>query len=94
MNVARAPLQRSEDGRIHEPDDRAHVALRRQLVDRDALVATLFFRHHRKREAFARIFEHSLRLLGFLEDLGDLRQRRNFCDDPFAEQQTDLVNHH
>ena len=43
VNIAGPALQRGEDRGIHEPDDRAHVALRGQLVDRDALVAALFF---------------------------------------------------
>jgi hypothetical protein len=30
----------------------------------------------------------------FLQDVGDLLQRRNFGDDALAEQQADLVDHH
>ena len=45
-------------------------------------------------EAFAGLFEHALRLLGFLENVGDLLQRRNFGDDALLQQQADFVDHH
>ena len=86
MNVAGPPLQRSKNRSIHEPDNRAHVALRRQLVNRYALVAAFFFMNDVQRESFARIFEHPLRLFRFLENFADLRQRCHFGEDPLTQQ--------
>src|SRR5262249_2052769 len=60
VNIAGPPLQGGKDCRVHEPDDRTHVALRRQLVNRDALVAALFFMHDGKGESLAGIFQHAL----------------------------------
>src|SRR6266566_371083 len=68
MNVAGTPLQRCEDSRVHEPDNRAHVTLSSQLVDRDALVAAFFLTHKVQREAFASVLEHTLGLLGLLKN--------------------------
>ena len=45
-------------------------------------------------EAFAGFFQHALRLLGLLQDVGDLLQRRDFGDDALLQQQADLVDHH
>ena len=42
------------------------------------LVAALFVADDVQRKAFAGLFEHALRLLGLLEDVGDLRERGNF----------------
>ncbi len=33
-------------------------------------------------------------MLGLLEDVRDLLQRRDFCDDALLQQQADLVDHH
>ena len=49
---------------------------------------------HVEREAFAGFFQHALRLLGLLEQVGDLRERGNLGDDALAQQQADLVDHH
>ncbi len=46
-----------------------------QLVDGEGFVLVALFRHHVQREAFGDFFEHALRLLGLLEQLGDLRER-------------------
>ena len=45
------------------------------------LVAGLVLRHHVQREAFGDLFQHALRLLGLLEELGDLRQRGDLDQD-------------
>ena len=97
VNVARPPLERGKDRGVHQADDRAHVRARRrrQLVDRDGLVVARFvLADHVEREAFARVFQHALGLLGLLQNVGDLLERRNLGDDPLAEQQADFVDHH
>src|SRR6266849_142506 len=96
VDVAGSPLERGEDRRSDQADDRAHVARRRrQLVDGDSLVIARFvFADHVEREAFAGIFQNALRLLRLFENFGDLLEGRNLGDDPFAKQQADLVDHH
>src|SRR5260370_19675279 len=94
MNIAGPPLQRSEDGGIHEPDDRAHVTLGGQLVNRNALVAAFLLVDDVQREALASVLKYALRLLRLLENFCDLSEGRNFSDDPLTQQQADLVDHH
>ncbi len=94
MNVRSAPLQRSEDRRIDQADDRAGVARRRQLVDGQRLFGAGGLVFANNLEAFAGFLQYALRLLGLLQDVRDLLQRRHFGDDPFLKQQTDLVDHH
>ena len=38
VNVGGAPLQRGEDGRVHQPDDGADVLFAGQLLDGDVFV--------------------------------------------------------
>jgi hypothetical protein len=45
-------------------------------------------------EAFGGLVEHALRLLGLLEQVGDLRERGDARDEALAEQARDLVEHH
>src|SRR5208283_3630264 len=97
VNIARPPLQRRKNRGVDQTDDRAHVRARRrrQLVDGDGLVVPgLVLADHVERESLARVFQHAFRLLGLLQNVGDLLQRRNFGDDPLAQQQADLVDHH
>ena len=94
VNIRSAPLQRSEDGGIDEPDDRAGIARRCQLVDRQRLFGAGILVFANNLEAFAGLFQHSLRLLGFFENVRNLLQRRNFGDDALLQQQADFVDHH
>ena len=66
VNITGTTLQCGEYGGVHEPDDRAHIALCSQFVDRDALVAAFFLPHNVERETFACVLEHTLRLFCFL----------------------------
>jgi hypothetical protein len=95
VNVTGAALQCGENRGIDQADDRAGVALRGQLVDRDAFVATgLILADNVEREALAGILQHALRLFSLLEDLADLALCGNFGDDALAQQQADFVDHH
>ena len=97
VDVARPPLQCGKNRGVDQANDRAHVAARgrRQLVDGDGLVVPGFvLADHVERESLARVFQHALGLLGLLQNVGDLLERRNFGDDPLAEEQADLVDHH
>ena len=49
---------------------------------------------HVEREVFAGLLQHALRLLGLLQHVADLRQRRHLGDDAPPQQQADLVDHH
>ena len=74
VNIARPPLQRIEDGGIHQLDDRRDVAFARgQLVDRKSFVGILFVADYIERKAFGNFLQHALRLLGLLEQIGNLR---------------------
>src|SRR5262249_48265226 len=94
VDVAGAPLQRGEDGSVDQADDGAAVALGGEPLDGDGLVSSLVFADDVEDEALAGFFQYALGLLGLLEDVTDLRARRDFGDDPLAEQQTKLVDHH
>ena len=73
-----AAFERVEDGRVDQPDNRSDVAFRRRdLVDRERLVGVLFVRHHVERETFGNLFEQLLRLFRLLEQVRDLRERRD-----------------
>ena len=65
-----------------------------QLLDGDVLVGVVFAGEHIKGEALGGFVEHALRLLGLLEQVGDLRERGDAGDDALAEQAGDLVEHH
>ena len=76
VNIAGAPFERVEDGGIHQLDHRRDVGVGGgQLVDGERFVRVLFVADHVQREAFGDFFEHALRLLGLLEQIGDLRER-------------------
>ena len=63
-----------------------------QLVDGERLVRVAFFADHVEREAFGDLFEHALRLLGLLEQLGDLRERGDLDAQLLVQQQGQLVD--
>ena len=94
VNIGSAPLQRGEDRGIDQADDRAGIARRRQLVDGQRFFGASVLIFANDLEAFAGLFQNALRLLGLLENVGDLLQRRNFGDDALLQQQADLVDHH
>src|ERR1035438_8246141 len=94
VNIAGAPLQRREDGGVHQPDDGADVGLGRQLLDGDGFVGIFVFDNYVQREALAGFLQHALRLLGLFQDVADLGQAGYFGGDAPAQQQADLVDHH
>src|SRR5215469_77194 len=94
VNVGSAPLQGGENRRIDEADDRAGVARRRQFVDRQGFFRARVLVFADDGEAFAGFFENALRLLGLLQDVGDLLKRGYLGDDALLQQQADLVDHH
>ena len=75
VDIGRAPLQRGEDGGIDQPDNRAGIARRRQLVDRQCFFGASILVLANDLEAFAGFLEHTLRLLGLLENVRDLLER-------------------
>src|ERR1041385_2645679 len=93
MDITGATLQRGEDRGVNEANDRA-VAFGGEAVNVDGLIAALIFMHYAQCKTFAGVFEHALRLLGFLENFADLYARRNLGDDTAIQQQADFVNHH
>ena len=68
---------------------------RRELLDGDGLVRPFSSsRITSRREAFGGFFQHALRLLGLLEQVGDLRERGHLGAQRLTQQQADLVDHH
>ena len=94
VDIGSAALERGEDGGVDEADDGGDVVVRGELLDGDVFVGVLFAGEHVEGEAFAGFVEHALRLLGFLEQVGDLRERGDAGDDARAEQAGDFVDHH
>ncbi len=94
VNITGAALQGAEDRGVHQADDGADVVLRRQLFNRDGLVAArVIVVHHVQRKGLAGLVQHALRLLGLLQDVGDFRQRGYPRQHPAVQQQADLVDH-
>ena len=75
VNVGGAALESGEDGRVHQADDRADVFFAGQLLDRDVFVAVFVAGQHVEGQSFAGLIENALRLLGLLQQIGDLRER-------------------
>ena len=94
VNIRRAAFQRSEDGRIHQPDDRRNIIIGGQLFDRDILVGVLLAREHVERQTFARLIQHALRLLVLLQQIRNLAQRCHTRDNVYAQQPGNLVDDH
>ncbi len=46
-----------------------------ELIDGERFILLALFADHIQRETFGDFFQHALRLLGLLEQLGDLRER-------------------
>ena len=63
-----------------------------ELVDGERLVRIVFFADHVEREAFGDFFQHALRLLGLLEQVGDLRKRGDLDAQLLVQQQRQLVD--
>ena len=94
VDVRRAPLERGEDRRVHQADDRPDVFFRGQLLDRDIFVRVLLGEITSKVSPSRRLIQHALRLLRLLQEIGDLRQRGHARDHALAQQAGDLVQHH
>ena len=94
VNVGGAALEGGEDGGVHEADDGADVFFAGELLNGDVFVGVFVAGEHVEGEAFAGFVEDALRLLGFLEQVGDLRERGDAGDDAVAEQAGDFVEHH
>ena len=92
VDIAGAPLQRVEDGGVHQLDHRRDVAVGGQLVDGERFVLVLFVADDVEREAFGHFFEHALRLLGFLEQVGNLRERGDLDAQLLLQQDGQLVD--
>ena len=74
VDITGAPLQRSEDGRVHEPDDGTDVAgSGGQFVDGNRFIrGDVIVVNDVKGEAFAGFLEYTLRLFRLLQDVADL----------------------
>ncbi len=94
MDIRGAAFERGEDGGVDQADDGRDVVFGGDALDGDVLVGVVFAGEHVEGQAFAGFVEHALRLLGLLEQVGDLRERGDAGDQALAEQAGDLVEHH
>ncbi len=94
MDVGGAAFKSGEDGGIDEANDGADIFFARQLLNGDVLVLVVVAGEHVEGEAFAGFIENALRLLGFLEQVGDLRESGYAGKNAVAEQAGDFIQHH
>ncbi len=93
VNIAGAPFERVENGGIDQLDYRRDIRIGRgQAIDGERLVAVFFFAHYIERKALGHFFEHALRLLGLLEQVGDLRERSHPDTQLLPQQDREFVN--
>ncbi len=93
VDVARAPLERVEDRGVDQLDDRRDVAIdRSEPVDGKRFFGVVFVAHDVEREAFGDFFEDALRLLGFLEEVGNLGGGRHLDAEFLVQQQAEFVD--
>ena len=94
VDVRGATLQRGEDGGVHQADDGRDVVLAGETLDGDVLVRAVVAGEHVEGQALACLVQHTLRLLGLFQKVGDLRHGGDAGDQPLAQQAGDLVQHH
>ena len=93
VDIARAPFERVEDRGVDQLDDRRDIAVARgQAVDGKRLVRVLFVAHDVEREAFGDFFQNALRLLGLLQQIGDLRSGGHLHPQLLVQQQAQFVD--
>ena len=93
VDVAGAPLERVEDGGVDKLDHRRDGAIGGELVDGESLVLILLIAgHYIQRETFGDLFQHALRLFGFLEQVGNLRKGGDLDLELFLQQHGKLVD--
>ena len=93
VDVAGAPLEGVEDGGIDQLDDRRDVAVDGgEPVDGERFVGIVFVADDVEREAFGDFFEDALRLLGLLEQVGDLGGGGDLDAQFLVEQQAEFVD--
>ena len=92
VNVGGAPLQRVEEGRIDQLDDRRLVG--GQAIDREGFLARLVvLEDDLDPELLGGLLQDALRRLAFLEDLLDRARRPDDDLDRRAQEQLELVDH-
>jgi hypothetical protein len=94
VNVGGAALEGGEDGGVDQANDGADVFFAGELFDGDVFVGIVVAGEDVEGEAFAGFIEDALRLLGFFEQVGDLREGGDAGDDAMGEQAGDLVEDH
>ena len=93
VDVAGAALEGVEDGGIDELDDRRDVAVDGgEAVDGEGFFGVILVSDDVERETFGDFFEDALRLLGFLEEIGDLGGGGDFDAEFFVQQQAQFVD--
>ena len=93
VNIGGAAFEGVEDGGIDQLDDGRDIGIGGgQLVDGEGLVRIAVFGDDVEREAFGDFLEDALRLLGLLEELGNLREGGDFDAQLLVEQQRQFVD--
>src|ERR1700739_2736366 len=95
VDVRGASLESGEDGGVDQADDGTDVLIAGQLLDGDVFVGLgVVAGEDVEGQAFAGFVEDTLRLLGFLEQVSNLREGGDARDDAMTEQTGDFVEHH
>src|ERR1700733_6292902 len=94
VNIGGAALERGEDGGVDQANNGADVFFAGELLDGDVFFRVFIAGQHVEGEAFAGFVQHALRLLGFFQQVSDLRQGRHAGDNAIAEQAGDLIENH
>jgi hypothetical protein len=93
-HVGGAALKRGEDGGVDQANDGADVFFAGELFDGYVFVGAVVAGEDVEGEAFAGFIENALRLLGFFEQVSDLREGGDAGDDAMGEEAGDLVENH
>jgi len=95
VDVGSAALQSGKDGGVDEADDGADVlGLAGELFDGNVFVGVVVAGDDIEGEPFAGFVEDALRLLGLLQQIGDLRKSGYADKDARPEQVRDLIEDH
>ena len=95
MNVGGAALKGGENRGVDKANNGADVfGVSGELLDGDVFVGVFVAGEHVEGQAFAGLIEDALRLLGFLQQVGDLRERGHTRQDARPQKPGNLIEHH
>ena len=91
MDVARSPLERGEDDRVHQPDHRAHFTVLHHLLEGKPRLSVFLIVDDVQPELLRRLVEDPLRGVGLLEKVPHLARSGHFDHEAPVELRLELV---